>query len=242
MMGLAAALSLLTRIPLPVTLEASDLRHAANHFALVGLLLGLPSWALARATPQLGPAITATLVLLWLALISGALHLDGVGDVADGMGGGQGDRARTLAIMRDSRVGAHGVVGICLLLICKFAALQRCLELELAHALWLAPLCGRAFAVPLLCLPNGRTGGLADHVRPGQPGLALGLNGLVLLTAMGFAPHLWPALLACAGVVTWLGRWALRRLGGITGDVLGAAIESSEVAFLVATVAACNGR
>lgn len=237
MKGLLAAISLLTRVPVSLDLQPHDLRAASGYFGLVGLLFGAASAAIAPLAPHCGPLITATLICISWAWLSGGLHLDGVADVCDGMGGGRGDRQRTLSIMRDPRVGAHGVAGLCLLLLLKVFAGARCIEVGQLAALWLSPAFARANLPALLGLPSGRPGGLADHVRPSRPTMSFLLNLLWLLPPLLFlSPQLFLAIFGGALPALGLGMWARRRLGGITGDVLGAAIESGEVAFMVSAL------
>lgn len=232
-----SALSLLTRLPVPIALNAEDLRGAATYFGAVGLLFGALACLMTRGIVALGAPLAAALLCALWAWLSGGLHLDGVADVCDGMGGGRGQRERTLEIMRDPRVGAHGVVGVALILLIKVGALARCFELDVASAALLAPAWSRAQLLGLLLLPNGRPGGLADHVRPRRPWLALSLNlvGLAALLAL-WDPGLWPCPLGAATAAIWLAIWAQRRLGGVTGDVLGAATEAGETAFLLTAV------
>lgn len=237
MRGALSALSLLTRVPVPVRLEAVDLRGAATHFGAIGLLFGALALPLIKGHEALGALLSATLICALWAWLSGGLHLDGVADVCDGMAGGRGQRERTIEIMRDPRVGALGVVGVVLLLLLKTAALSRCIELDIHAAIWLAPAFARAHLVGLLLLPNGRAGGLADHTRPRHPWPALlvnvvGLAGLLIWQA----PALWPCPLGAATTAIWLGFWAQRRIGGVSGDVLGAATETGETAFLLTAV------
>ena len=190
---------------------------------------------LAQLKPLLGSPVTAVLVTGYLAAVTGGLHLDGVADVCDGMGGGRGDPQRTLEVMRDPRVGAHGVVGLCLLLLGKCALLARCLDTGLDSALLLAPVCARASMVPLLTLPSARPGGLGDLVRPPHPHRATLINLLLVAFVIASnAPQLWFAPCGCLIAMAFLGRWARRELGGISGDVLGATVEWAELGFLFA--------
>jgi adenosylcobinamide-GDP ribazoletransferase len=114
--ALACAILFLTRIPLPrFTLDASDFARSSGFFAWVGALLAALLWiASALLTPALGARLSALLlIVLWVA-ITGGLHLDGLADTVDGVSGGRSERARTLEIMRDSRIGSHGAVALVL--------------------------------------------------------------------------------------------------------------------------------
>ena len=106
-----------------------DLGRSVSFFPLVGLVLGFALTGLAAALAgSVAPWLVAVLLAALLAVLTGGLHLDGFADVFDALGGGRGDRARMLEIMRDSRIGAHGAAALTLLLIAKVAALAQLVE------------------------------------------------------------------------------------------------------------------
>lgn len=245
---LLAALQFLTVIPvqLPRTPTMREQGQALLCYPLIGLGLGLllapAGWALAAVLPATLAA--ALLLALWVGL-TGALHLDGVADTADGWLGGHGDRARTLSIMRDSHSGAAAVVAVGLLLLVKFAALSALLAAGWWLLLVAAPVAGRA-AMPLLlsALPYARVGGLgAEMARSVSQAAAAQLAAVsFLVVALLGAWHsgIWGGLLVVALPLGLLALWArmLRaRLGGTTGDTAGAALEMVEAAVLVAACA-----
>jgi adenosylcobinamide-GDP ribazoletransferase len=173
--------------------------------------------------------------LAFAALVTGGLHLDGLADWFDAVGGGRGQPARMLEIMRDSRIGAHGASALFLVLSAKLSALSSLQSARLPLALLCAPACARAVAVWLLfAYPNARAEGLgqsfATQVRLRHALLASAF-ACAALGLFGLAACL--PLLLSAAVGLALGAWANARLGGITGDVCGAAIELSELAFLI---------
>ncbi len=235
---LAAAFRFLTRLPCPGPEATSgDMGRALAFFPLPGLALGaLAAGAERLLAPHLAPAVLAALLVALLAWLTGGLHLDGLADVADGLGGGHGDRVRTLAIMRDSRIGALGATALGILLLVKFAAITALLARGPASwALVCAPTLARLLAVPLVVLfPYARPEGLGrpfhDGGGPRELGVALALTALPLawfgvrVLVPSAAALLAAAILAVA---------VRRRLGGLTGDVYGAAIELAEVGFLV---------
>src|SRR4051812_38621268 len=106
---LVCAVGFLTRLPVPsVALRDEDVARSAGYFAWVGLLISGLLWGASLVLSGLGARVAAiALVALW-AIVTGALHLDGLADTVDGLSGGRGDRTRTLEIMKDSRIGAHG--------------------------------------------------------------------------------------------------------------------------------------
>ncbi|MHA7833561.1 MAG: adenosylcobinamide-GDP ribazoletransferase [Algiphilus sp.] len=223
--------------------EARDNGLSLLYYPLVGLLLGLLLVAVAGATQGLFPVpvVAALLIAIW-ALLTGALHLDGLADSADGWLGGHGDRARTLRIMQDPYSGAAGVVALIVVLLLKWTALSALLLTTWWWLLMLVPMLGRAAAILLLAhTPYARRGGIASAMLPQMPrkavdGVALAAVAAALLLtvrAAGLAQVLLLLLLPAAAVWGWR-RWVQKRLGGITGDTAGAAIEGYEALALVA--------
>src|SRR5262245_55001375 len=130
MRPLVAAFAFLTRLPVWAgPLRDADLGRSVSFFPLVGLVLGLVLTGLGSLmSGALSPPLAATLLVALLAGMTGGLHLDGVADVFDALGGGRGDRKRMLDIMRDSRIGAHGAAALVLLLLAKIFAVAQLLE------------------------------------------------------------------------------------------------------------------
>jgi adenosylcobinamide-GDP ribazoletransferase len=231
------ALQFLTRIPVPTmsTATPSELGHSVVFYPLVGLILGLVLAALHAAMANVSDLLRASLVLLaWVAL-TGALHLDGLGDSADAWIGGLGSRERTLAIMKDPHCGPAAVVALILVLLVKFAALAA-LTLDDWLVLALVPVLARA-TVPVLFLttPYVRAGGIGVVQATMLPKIAARIvPALAALATLAIAGTLGVWLLLTAAGVFALSRWTMmRRLGGTTGDTTGALIELSETAMLV---------
>ncbi|MCJ2014594.1 adenosylcobinamide-GDP ribazoletransferase [Methylobacterium sp. J-076] len=252
---LAACLRFYSRLPVPQMPGEAD-PHRAPEFSrlprmlpLAGVILALPA-ALALAAAWLaglGPFLAATLAVAIMAATSGGLHEDGLADFADGLGAG-GDRARMLAIMRDSRIGSYGALALFLALALRIGALATLLDrtgLAAATGLVLAAALSRVAALaPMALLPPARSDGLSAAAgRPAGGSLvtAAGLGILLCLAALALG-------LDAAGVVTMVllsGLAALsvtglarRRLGGQTGDVIGACQQAAEIAALLGLVAA----
>lgn len=238
--------SFLTRLPigLPMEVEPLQLGRSMAWFPLVGLVLGAllvtADWALGAILPRL---ICDALVLSLLVLATGALHLDGWADLCDGVGGGH-DRANALRIMKDSRIGVFGATGLVLLLLIKYLALASLPLAVKPAALLLAPAAGRwspvvlAVTQPYLRGPEGTGSAFAAHAGNRELGLAsltllavaasvLAWQGLIVVGVIGLA------LLAFA-------RWMRHRLGGVTGDVLGASVELTELLSLLLVLAGCH--
>ncbi|MES9858044.1 MAG: adenosylcobinamide-GDP ribazoletransferase [Sedimenticola sp.] len=234
------AIQFLTRLPVPSSAgEANKEVQGASvlFYPLVGLLIGLLLLLLYTLIDDSAPALQAALILgLWVAL-TGALHLDGLADLADAWIGGQGERERTLDIMKDTHCGPIAVTALILLLLIKFAALEVILEKELWSALLLVPMLGRAGLVAsLLTMPYLRADGLGAVLSANLPA-EMGRNVVIVsaLTTLLFLG--WSALLlivALAVVYMLLHQALMKRLGGVTGDAAGAVCEILEAVALVA--------
>jgi adenosylcobinamide-GDP ribazoletransferase len=243
-----AAVAFLTRVPLPASwhFDAADVGRAAVCFPLIGAGLGLIGVAairlLALTKSGVTPPVAAILVVALGAGLTGAMHLDGLADMADGFGGGR-SREDVLRIMRDHAVGAYGAVALVLLILVKVAALTALLERSVAEPyLIVAPMLGQWASVPLGCfLPYARRaeGGLGsaitDYVGWGELIRATALAVVLTVLVAGWrGVACWMAV----GVVTAInGRWCSRRIGGVTGDTLGANTEICEAAVLVIATA-----
>jgi adenosylcobinamide-GDP ribazoletransferase len=241
---LAAAVTLLTRLPvhrLPLA-TAPNSASAVWAYPLVGALVGgigaAAYWlAAAFACP---PALAAPWALAVLALATGALHEDGLADFADGLGGAT--REQSLAIMRDHRIGSYGVIALILALAVRITAIATIAETAaVAAALITAGVAGRLAAVLVMAaLPAARADGLAAAV--GRPSgalaaAALGIAFVVSWLLLPFGTAL-IAIIAAAAAALAIGAIASARLGGQTGDVLGAAVVLAECLALTALAAA----
>jgi adenosylcobinamide-GDP ribazoletransferase len=252
------ALQFLTRVPVPrwVGFEAAWLQACLRHFPLVGAGVGAFAAAvLALALALWPPGVAATLSVLATVWLTGAFHEDGLADTCDGLGGAV-SRERALAIMKDSRIGSYGAVGLVLALVLKVAALAALA----VHAKGGAALANLAAALvwghaasraaPLLLVWRLPYAGDPEHAKAkplatqiGGAGVAVALAWLAVLAAVLLV--LWPAglgpLAAATGAAlvatAWCARWLRRRLGGFTGDTLGATQQIVELAVLLAWLA-----
>lgn len=225
---------------LPVSLKAApgpaDWGRSALAYPLVGLLIGLLLAGLQHLVGHADPLLLAALLTAIWALITGGLHLDGLADSADAWVGGHGDRERTLAIMKDPRSGPAAVSTVMLTLLLKFVALAALVKAGVWPALLLAPVLGRSALVALLLsTPYVRPGGMGSAMSAHLPRSAAVLV-LLLAAAGALVAGKIGALALAVAVAAWLGlRWMMvRRLGGMTGDTLGAAVELTEIAVLIA--------
>jgi adenosylcobinamide-GDP ribazoletransferase len=248
--GLRLSVTLLTVIPLrsPVAEPNRDTAAAAMAWApAVGLLLGfLASAVLVVADHPLGagPLTAAGLAVAALALLTRGLHLDGLADLADGLGSGQ-PAARALDIMRRSDIGPFGIVTLVLTLVIQVGALAHAeaagdgrgpaalIAAAVTGRLALTWACRRGVAA---ARPSGLGAMVAGTVRPAvAAGITLAVLGAaVSVVSTGFTGFSLPlAVVAGLAVAFVLQRHAVRRLGGITGDVLGALIETAATVTLV---------
>ncbi|HTA67419.1 MAG TPA: adenosylcobinamide-GDP ribazoletransferase [Bryobacteraceae bacterium] len=242
---LAVAVAFLTRVPMPSRLvfDAKDVGRSARWFPLVGLMIGgILVAALQLFTLVFPPLVTAFLIAAVDALLTGALHLDGLADSMDGFGGGR-TREDVLRIMRDHAIGTYGAVALVLVVGIKAATLAALIERHSA-ASWVAfmPMLGRW---PVVLLSATQPYARRSDQEGAPPGGAVsdfvGRVELVVASAtalpIAFLLAQWRGVAAAFLVlaVSWLWGWYCRlRIGGITGDTLGASVEISEALVLLA--------
>jgi adenosylcobinamide-GDP ribazoletransferase len=239
----AAALTFLTRVPLgrAIAVNAADVARGSPLFPVVGIavggLVGGTALLVDRALPSLAAGAIAVAVGL---LVTGAMHLDALADVADAAGGSSS--VRSLEIMRDARLGTFGVAAVALDLLLKVVALSALLDRGgVVRAVIAAAALSRAAPLPLAAtLPYPRPGGGPGSVLSGRVsrlgaavGVAVAVGAAVVLE--GRTGLVMAATVAGTGIV--LGLLYRTWLGGATGDCLGAVIEVGETGALLAAVA-----
>jgi len=235
----------LTRLPPPdwVAYEPGGLARSARYFPLVGLVVGsLAALVWLIFAPVLPAPMAAGLALAVLILATGALHEDGFADCCDGLGGGA-NRDKALEIMRDSRIGAYGAIGLVMVIGFRWTGLSTFDATEGALALILAPVLARGAMVVLLTFGDyARIDGAARDVKEGvtKPELAVALTicALVAIIAAGLIGLL-ALVLVLAASALWLA-WLTHRLGGFTGDGLGAIEQIAQIVTLLCLAAAWN--
>ena len=239
------AVVFLTRVPLRLgDGPAPGIGAASWAFPLCGVLVGAASWlAFAGATLlSLPPLICALLAVNAGAILTGALHEDGLADVADGFGGGR-DHARKLEIMRDSAIGSYGVLALILTLALRAGSIAQIPSVGMALLAFIAMAAASRAAMQsvMAALPPARADGLGQMA--GAPTRWRVVTGLAL-GALAIAPLGWPAAAAAAlGVALGAAAVAIlawRQIGGQTGDVLGAAQQIAEVGGWLALIAAIS--
>lgn len=236
MHSLILAIQFLTRIPLPVRFESSERQWGQSvlFYPLVGLLIGLMLVLVLGFLGSGQPELKAVMLLILWVGITGGLHLDGLADCADAWAGGMGSPERSLAIMKDPAAGPIAVIWLILVLMVKWSALVEIVKQSDAEALLMVPMLGRlAIMALMLTAPYVRPGGLGEKMIVNLPVTPARLSlAAWLICALWFTG--WMTVLVALLVWLAIRYLALRRLGGVTGDVYGAAVELSEAAVLAA--------
>jgi adenosylcobinamide-GDP ribazoletransferase len=234
---LLGAVAFLTIVPVPVA--TFDLASTLPWFPLVGGAVGACAGGLRAAfVGLLGRGPATVIGIAALIVLTGALHQDGLADTADGLGV-RGDRARRLAVMRDSAIGTFGMLALLVWGLLLFSSLQALDADRGLRVLVVAAATGRLAALAhRLGAPPARTDGLGATVQvgPGQLGVAVAIGAGVALAAAG--PGGAALSLGVGGVMAALTAAAARRaVGGSTGDTLGATVALTEAAVCLALAA-----
>jgi len=244
MRRIAGAFIFYSRIPLPSSWFSAKTSHCSRYFSLVGWLVGGVSvgiWLLAQmmfsdssgTLSEVSLPIAILLGMIAAVLLTGALHEDGFADTCDGFGGGWSPEER-LRIMKDSRIGTYGALGLVFLLLLKFFVL---LQIETAILPW-AWLAGNTLS-RFVSISQLRFLAYVQDAAKSKSGPMTEFSGvdLIVNAVFGLLPLLfignqvWVALLAVAIVWWFLLMYFKRKLGGVTGDCLGATQQLSEVVF-----------
>ncbi|WP_426117341.1 adenosylcobinamide-GDP ribazoletransferase [Massilia sp. PWRC2] len=242
------ALQFFTRLPIPawVGFAPEWLNQAARYFPLVGVIVAAISAALYVLAVLLLPAPVAVVIATAGTIYAtGAFHEDGFADMCDGFGGGM-TAERVLEIMKDSRIGAYGAIGTVCMLGLKCTALASMPPLTVIGALFAAHVVSRWLATALIwrmhyARAEGKAKPLAQSMRAGEFAIAtattvavlaiVGASGVVKVAALG------AGVLGAAIATVWLGRLFARRIGGYTGDCLGAVQQVGEVMVYLGVLA-----
>lgn len=235
MKRLVLALQLLTSLPLPsVAVDDADFTASIRWFPAAGVVVGgavlAGAWAGSLIDPWLGALLALT---MWVAS-TGALHLDGLGDIADAVGAAHKDREKLGAVLADPHIGSFGAVAIVLQIAAKLVLLKLVIDAGTLWPLLALPVLARlGTLVWTLALPSLHDG-LGSRFRPGVSWRHVALWALFTMVPVAFAPALTVGF-ALIALWSW---WLRRRIGGISGDGHGAGIEWVESGLLLALVVA----
>lgn len=240
-----AAVRFFTRLPVPAWVGHSQeqLDGAARYFPLVGVLVGIVGAATTFVAAQALPMSIAVLAGMAATLLAtGAFHEDGFADSCDGFGGGW-DKAQVLAIMKDSRIGSYGAIGIGTMLLAKWNALMEMDEGYLLTALVAGHAVSRFASTTLIYALDYVRDDAGSRAKPLATRMSAG--ALAVAAVFGLAPcallplpEIGYALAAVALATLAAGRYFVRRIGGYTGDCLGATQQAAELAFYIGLL--CN--
>jgi len=240
------ALGFFSRIPVPPKpdFKPADMAGISAYFPLVGWIISVAMGVVYIAVHQFLPHGVSILCMLVAGLwLTGALHEDGLADTADGLGGGL-DRERALTIMHDSRVGTYGVLALAVMLLLKFSTLSAMPSGAMLWGVMAGHSLSRLAGVWLMqtleyVRPQGKGGGMTQPL--GKRALAFAmLTGLLPLFGAAWFISLWGlllVLLAVALVWWWFRAMLQHRLGGYTGDCVGAAQQLTEIMFYLGVLA-----
>jgi adenosylcobinamide-GDP ribazoletransferase len=241
--GARAAMGFLTRVPVgsfPYTKR--EWRWASAHFPLVGLLLGAVHAAIFYAVSRAGSLVAAAVVVAASLLLTGAFHEDGLADTADALGGGY-TRERVLEILKDSRVGAFGAAALVVALVLRVALLAR-LDACAPAAMIVTQCASRVPPIVLMvAMPYAQQDAVSRSKLVRRAGaaqaavaIAVGVAAVVTATLVrAISPTGALGVGAASAVVTAVCGWRFHvRVGGVTGDFLGATQQVSECAMLLA--------
>lgn len=245
------ALQFFTRLPVPrwVGFDADWLHQSSRYFPAVGVVVGACAAAVYALAACWWPPVVAVLLSTIAGIyLTGAFHEDGFADACDGLGGGM-TRQRVLEIMTDSRIGSYGAIGIGLLLALKCAALSGMPPYGAVASLLVAhPLSRLAATVLIWKMDYAKQEGKSKPLAQRMSNREFAIAAITVFVVIGIVCYLgvlpWRAVvagvLAAGALALWLARKFIRRLGGYTGDCLGAVQQVTEAGFYLAVLAVPN--
>lgn len=231
------ALQFLTRIPTPKNLSysAQEWGKSALLFPIIGLIIGAILWCVSATLQASNPLLSSVIILGIWVVITGGLHLDGFADMLDAWIGGAGNKSKTLAIMKDPTSGPMAVTGLIILLLLKFSAIYSLIiNDESSTLLWLPLIARWQLLLLLLTTPYAKSSGMGYVMQQQLPkNVAWGINWLLLAALIALATTTLTLLfLLSLSILSFYRRALYQRIGGITGDTLGAWVEISEATLL----------
>lgn len=233
------AIQFLTTIPLPVKrkdkLKSSDIAHSTIFFPLAGLIIGILLFLIYLISGSyLSPGTTSAFILAGWVLTTGALHIDGLADTIDGLSGG-GTKKETLRIMKDAHTGAKGTAGIVVLLVIKLFLLIHIISSSSPQILIYTPVLGRwGMIVGCYSVPYAREEGMGKFSLLLEPYHLIGATSITIFLGIFLLGPFFLIPLGGVGAFSLLFSFYLKRkIGGFTGDTLGALNEVGEAVALL---------
>ncbi|MGO1468698.1 MAG: adenosylcobinamide-GDP ribazoletransferase [Tissierella sp.] len=233
--GLILSIQFLTRIPLNINVDfnSENLKKSTLFYPFIGILLGSLSYGTHYIFSFINRDIASLITVIMMIVFTGGLHLDGLSDTADGFFSNK-DKKKTLEIMKDSRVGAFGVISLILLILSKYIIISNFKE-DLALALILSM--GNSRLVTLFQIAfkkNARPGGLGDMICKSKPRYFIILSSLLYILLISFIniKYLIPLIFTIL-IGECISFYTYKKIDGFTGDVYGATIEIGETASLI---------
>ncbi len=240
------AVQFLTRLPVPngVAFSSERMSAATRYYPFVGLIIGaLTAGVFFVATILLPNSISIIIAIAAAMMLTGAFHEDGLADTFDGVGGGV-TKERALAIMKDSRIGVYGAAALVMVMLIKLAALTAMAPQMAIIGLVSAHCLSRYSSVVVIATSQYvREDGTGKHTAPGisAVGFAVAtMTAIITLTAIGFWLSPWAALSSLLGLCfghVLMRLFFERKLGGYTGDTLGAVQQMSEIGIYLGLLA-----
>ena len=239
MKSFTCMLAFFTRIPVRVSgeIDAAQYQKGIKYLPVIGVLIGVPMGSVLLLAPMIGTFVAALLAVAVYLLLSGALHVDGMADTADGFAAHR-DREGTLAIMKDSRIGTFGTLAVCVYVVGMTVFIAQAGTLAAA----LCPLAGRSAALLCARMNSSATDGLGRWFVDGVKTSHV-IGALIIFAAgaaLGLFAYQWIfAVLIVASFLVSMAATAIatrrmaKKLGGVTGDVIGFSIEFCQLVFLL---------
>ena len=236
----ATAVQFMTRLPVPAfRFEPEMVLASAKFYPLVGAVVALGAIVLERVLRAHLPAtVMALVVLMYLVIVTGGFHEDGLADTADALGGGW-TRPRMLEIMRDSRIGTFGTIAVCLSLLARWALLAAMPFERFPSYILAAHVLCRWSTLPLGALfDSARTDGLGARLAHKIPFSSAAIGSLFAFAIVGGALRVWAIvpILIVSAITLLSGLYYRSQIGGITGDCFGATNQLTEIAVYLCGV------
>lgn len=233
--GLILGIQFLTRIPINKAVEFSkeNIRNSLFFFPFIGILIGAIASLAFYFIGQINMEISAFLTVITLIILTGGLHIDGLSDMLDGFLSNR-DSKKTLEIMKDSRVGAFGVMGIVLLILGKYIILK-----NISFEMWIIivfSIANSRFVGGLIIESKkpARKGGLGELFHSSNPKRNIAYSGTIYVLILLFLDITYIIPLIITYIFAELiSAWSLKKIGGLTGDVYGGIMEISELISLL---------